>query len=153
MTERMDITRLITTRAGYEVSGLERRTFRDGTSKIFGTVHKTILAKWHLNGAYALNERLPYDLVYATRRKSTGLALQAKEHNDMVAKKTANQDIQLAEAASLVKLDQAWAEINAQCGFFGRSVPHDAGYGRAISMALNIIEKHGGMDPQKRSRK
>ena len=52
----------------------------------------------------------------------------------------------------LAKLDQAWAEINAQGGVIDRTVPYDVGYNSAIGKALEIIEKLGGMDPAERSK-
>ena len=52
----------------------------------------------------------------------------------------------------MAKLDQAWAQINAQGGVIDRAVPYDVGYDSAIGDALTIIEKLGGMDPQKRGK-
>lgn len=62
------------------------------------------------------------------------------------------QGVLIGRREGLSKLDQAWAQINAQGGVIDRAVPYDVGYDSAIGDALTIIEKLGGMDPQKRGK-
>ena len=47
--------------------------------------------------------------------------------------------------AGLAKLDQAWAEIDVLGGDLGKPDSYTDGFAHAISMALAIIEKLGGL--------
>lgn len=149
----IDITKPLMTRDGQPVTNL--RKSRNATWPIEGVVGLQWRC-WTASGADDLNCDTPYDLVYATRKKSTaltaGLAELSKEHNKM------------ADASALKKsrkpmrlLDQAWAEMNAEFGSIGVATDeysrgYDCGVSAMVNRALEIIEKLGGMDPLQRGK-
>ena len=69
-----------------------------------------------------------------------------------ITKAAIEQGVLVGRREGLSKLDQAWAEINALGGDLGKPDSYTDGFAHAISMALAIIEKLGGMDPQKRAK-
>ena len=52
----------------------------------------------------------------------------------------------------MAKLDQAWAEISALRPYDDSEGSTEFGYSNGLIDALEIIEKLGGMDPQKRGK-
>lgn len=54
--------------------------------------------------------------------------------------------------AGMAKLDQAWVEIKALVSDGPTEQLYTQGYWHAAATALKIIEKLGGMNPQKRTK-